>query len=79
MKSVQIMVEEFKKSGIILAEEALDQVEKVFVHQIIPRLAIEADEAAVKLIAGGCMLVLPALEPAIEKAIDLNKDGRIGA
>jgi hypothetical protein len=79
MKSSLIIAEELKKAGVVLEEEALEQVEQVFAHKIIPRLALEADESAVKMIAGGMMLVLPALEPALEKAMDRNHDGKVGA
>lgn len=78
MKSTEIILEELKKEGIVVLEEVAEKAVKVFENKIVPRLALEADEAPVKLIASGIMLVAPALDPAIEKALDFNKDGKIG-
>jgi hypothetical protein len=78
MKSSEIMLEELKKAGLVGAEVAAHELEKCLFHVIVPRLAAEADEAAVKMIAAGALLVIPAIEPAIEKVLDFNKDGKIG-
>jgi hypothetical protein len=78
MKAVEIIVEELKKAGLVMGEVAAHELEKCLFHVIVPRLALEADEAAVKMIAGGALLVIPAIEPAIEKVLDFNKDGKIG-
>ena len=78
MKSAQIISEELKAAGLPLAEEVVQQIVDVATKKIIPRLAAEADESAVKAVAGVALLALPALEPAIEKLEDFNKDGHVG-
>ena len=70
MKSTDIIMEELKKEGLIVAEAVAQKLEQCIFHKIVPRLAAEADEPAVKMIAGGAMMVIPALEPVVEKAID---------
>lgn len=76
MKFVEILKEEVKKSGLEVGEEVLEAVVAVITDHVIPRAAIEADEAVVKGICIAAIPVLAALKPVIEKATDLNHDGK---
>lgn len=78
MKSVDIVKTELAKSGIVLAEELVHGIVDCLVKKILPELALNADESAIKAVAGVACLALPALMPAIEKLEDLNHDGKVG-
>ena len=75
MKAVEIVKEEAKKAFPELGEEVLEAVVELLCEKIAPRLAVEAEEAAVKMIASGLVMIYPTIKPAIAKATDLNKDG----
>lgn len=77
MKAFAIVQEEAKKQGIEAAELVLKQALEL-VEAVAPRLAIEAEEPAAKVIGSGLTMILPAVKPALEKLIDLNKDNKIG-
>lgn len=69
MKAIEILKEEAKKAGKHIEHEVLvDALE--LVKASLPRLAVEADEPAIKSVAGIALIVLPAIEPKIQEAID---------
>ena len=51
MKTKDIVIEEFKKAGLEVAEEAVEVVIKTVFEKVLPRLALEAEEATVKSVA----------------------------
>lgn len=75
MKTAQIIKEELKKAFPTMSEEALESGVVVVCEKIAPRLALEADEAAFKMIGTGIVTVYPLLKPALGKLTDLDKDG----
>ena len=77
MKAVEILKEEFEKEGMDIAEEVLASVVKIIGEKVLPRLAIEADESAVKAVAAIGIPVFKALEPSLLVAID-KLDGEVG-
>lgn len=77
MKAVDILKEEAEKKGIEAAEKVLQEALEL-IEAIAPRLALEAEEQTAKLVGSGLTMILPAVKPALEKLIDLNKDQVIG-
>lgn len=77
MKAAQILVEEAKKEGLVLAEEAAQKILTI-VEKTLVRIPLEADEVQLKAIAPVGLIVIQALKPSIEKLIDFNHDGKIG-
>lgn len=72
----KILLEEAKKEGIEIAEEVLEQVVDCVLHKVLPRLAVEEDQAVIKGIALAALPIVAALQPMIDKATDLNHDGK---
>lgn len=70
MKTFDILKEELKKEGLDIAEEVLVKFVNVIDQKILPRIAIEADEPAVKAVAAVAIPVFGALKPALLGAID---------
>ena len=77
MKAMDIIKEEAEKKGIEAAEKVLQEALEL-IESIAPRLALEAEEQTAKLVGSGLTMILPAVKPALEKLIDLNKDQVIG-
>lgn len=77
MKTTKILLEELKNGGLDIAEETLMQVTKIIFEKAIPRLAIEAEEPAVKSIAAVLVLAAQPVEQALFKMID-KIDGKEG-
>lgn len=77
MKAVDIVKEVFEKNGIEGGEVLLSKVLESL-EELGPRLAIEADEAAAKIVGSGLSMAVPVFKPALLGLIDLNKDGKIG-
>ena len=77
MKAMEINKEEAEKKGIEAAEKVLQEALEL-IEAIAPRLALEAEEQDAKLVGSGLTMILPAVKPALEKLIDLNKDNTIG-
>jgi hypothetical protein len=77
MKTAQIVAEELKSAGLEIMEDSLVKVINCLSDKILPRLALEADEAAVKAVASVGIIVISALKPAILGAVD-KIDGQIG-
>lgn len=77
MKASEIIAEEFKKQGMEAAELVLGQVLEAL-EAIAPRLAVEAEEPAAKIIGSGLSMALPVFKPTLLGLIDLNKDNKIG-
>lgn len=77
MKALEILKEELSKEGLNAAEEAVIKIVEVIDAKVLPRLALEADEQAVKAIAGVAIPVFKALKPALLKSID-KIDGEEG-
>lgn len=77
MKAMEIIKEEAEKKGIEAAEKVLQEALEL-IEAIAPRLALEAEEQGAKLVGSGLTMILPAVKPALEKLIDLNKDQVIG-
>jgi hypothetical protein len=75
-KTVEILKEELKKEGVEVAEEVLEKTVKVVFEKVLPRVAVEEENAAAKSVAGVALMIYPALKPVIEKATDLNRDGQ---
>lgn len=75
MKTLEIMKEEFKASGVEVAEEVLEKAVSVLFEKVLPRVVAEEENAAVKSVAGVLALVYPTVKPVIAKATDLNRDG----
>lgn len=76
MKASQIIAEELKKEGLEVVEEVVEHLVNVIADKILPRLAIEADEAPIKAVAGVSIVIMGALKPAILKAVD-GIDGKV--
>jgi hypothetical protein len=77
MKAVDIVKEEFEKNGIEGAELLLLKVIESL-EAIAPRLALEADESAAKIVGSGLAIALPVFKPTLMGLIDLNHDGIVG-
>lgn len=75
-KELEIVKEEFEKAGIDMAEEVLEKAVSTLCEKVVPRLAIESEKPAIKAVAGVVAMAYPTLKPAIEKATDLNHDGK---
>ena len=73
-----IIIEEFKKEGLVITEEVAELALHMVAEKILPRLAAESDNATIKTIAAGFALVWPTLKPEIEKKLDFNGDGVVG-
>ena len=76
MKTLEILKDELKKSGLELGEEVVEKVIKITFERIVPRLALEAEETQIKAIAGVMLIAAPAIEQALLKAAD-KIDGKI--
>ena len=76
MKTLEILKDELKKSGLELGEEVVEKVIKITFERIVPRLALEAEENQIKAIAGVMLIASPAIEQALLKAAD-KIDGKI--
>lgn len=76
-KALEIIKEEAEKKGIKLAEKAILDVFSIL-EAAAPRLALEADESAAKIVGSGLSIALPAFKSSVEKMADLDKDGKIG-
>ena len=74
----EIVLEEAKKEGLVIAEETIELAISLVFEKIIPRLAAESDNTTVKMIASGAQLVWPTIKPKVMEAADLNKDGHVG-
>lgn len=70
MKTSEIIVGELKKMFPEIAEEVIVKATLTFTDVIIPKLALEAEEAPVKAIAGILVMILPVLKPSLMNAID---------
>jgi len=77
MKTVEIVKEEFKKIGLDIAEDAVIAATKVLIEKIVPRLALEADESAIKAVAAVAAPLLVFVEPKILELAD-KIDGQQG-
>lgn len=77
MKTTEILIEEAKKEGLVLAEEAAQKIVSI-VEKTLVRIPLEADEANLKAIAPIGLIVIQALKPSLDKLIDFNHDGKIG-
>lgn len=75
-KSLEILKEELKEAGVEIAEEILEKTVHVLFEKALPRIAVEEESAVIKSVAGVALLAYPALKPAIDKATDLNHDGK---
>lgn len=75
MKTVEILKEELKFAGVVVAEEVLEKVVEVIFEKALPRVVLEEENAALKSVAGVLAMIYPTLKPAIQKATDLNRDG----
>jgi hypothetical protein len=74
MKALEIVVDEFKKEGIELLEENAKTITKILFDKVLPRLAVESEESAVKMVAGVAVLAGPAIKESILKLADnINK------
>lgn len=78
MDFVQIVTEELKKEGLLIAEENIELFIGLIFEKIIPRLALESENTTIKMIASGAQLVWPTIKPKITELADLNHDGKIG-
>ena len=77
MKAVDIIKEEFSKKGLEGGELLLGKVIEAL-EAIAPRLAVEAEESAAKIVGSALSMGLPVFKPTLEKLIDLDKDGKVG-
>ena len=77
MKTKDIIVEELKKAGLNMAEEEAKLAFNALCDGIIPRLAMEADEAMIKSASALLLMALPTFKPVVLEAID-KIDGQVG-
>ena len=78
MKSLKLLVEEVKASGIEQAEvvcvKLFESIEKT-----VSKVIVDAETSAVeKGAATVLMTILPALKPQFQKLVDFDRDGQIG-
>jgi len=78
MELKQIVMEELKKEGLVIAEENIELALALAFEKIIPRVAAESENATLKMIASGVQLVWPTIKPKVMEVADLNKDGKVG-
>lgn len=78
MELKQIVLEELKKEGLVIAEENIELALSLAFEKIIPRVAAESDNSTLKMVASGIQLVWPTIKPKVMEAADLNKDGHVG-
>lgn len=77
MKTLEIVKEEFKKSGLEVAEEVAEKVTCVLFDKVIPRLAVEAEEQGIKSACFFISPIAPVIKSELLKLED-KIDGKIG-
>ena len=70
MKAVEIIGQELKAAGLAIVEKDVEVLLTCCAEKILPRLALEAEEAPAKAIASVLAIAISALKPSLEKAID---------
>lgn len=75
-KALEIIKDEYKKEFPEMAEEVIEKAVDVLFEKALPRIVVEDENPAVKSVCGVLTMIYPALKPAIDKATDLNHDGK---
>jgi hypothetical protein len=70
MKASEIFKEEAKKELAHLSEEVVLEVTHFMLDKLIPRLALESDEQAIKSACGVAQMIVPVVRPMLIAAID---------
>lgn len=78
MKSLKILVEKVKESGVEQAEvvcvKLFEAVEKTVTAIMVDSETTAMEKGAATIL----MTVIPALKPQFEKLVDFDRDGQVG-